>query len=83
MLTDVQPDELNSVFCENFKRARLRLGLTQTALAERMGVAQSYISDLESGKKRPLVESLAEIAEALQTSPARLISPPTTKKIAV
>jgi transcriptional regulator with XRE-family HTH domain len=83
MRPDVQPDELRLVFRANFKRARLRLGLNQTELAEKLGVAQSYISDLESGNKAPLVPTLAELAEALETTPAKLITPQAEKKVAV
>lgn len=34
---------------------RLRLRLTQTSAAERLGVSQSALSDYESGKKEPRV----------------------------
>lgn len=82
MVATVQQEELKGVFCENFKRRRARLGLSQIQLAERLGVAQSYVSDLESGNKVPLVPTLADLAEALETTPAKLITPPTPKKVA-
>jgi transcriptional regulator with XRE-family HTH domain len=79
-MVEVQADELNGVFCANLRQARIRLGLTQIQLAEKLGVAQSYISDLEAGKKRPLVETLAELADALGTTPAKLITPQLRRK---
>lgn len=75
MDNEVQPDELKRVFRENMRERRLRLNMTQAQMAEAMGVAQAYISDLESGRKRPMVDTLATIAEALKTTPARLLTP--------
>ena len=40
-------------------------GLTQLKLSERVGVQQSYITQLESGKKRGTVKVLKKIATAL------------------
>lgn len=82
MEATVQQNELKVVFCENFKRRRQRLGLSQTELATRLGVAQSYVSDLESGNKVPLVPTLADLAVALETTPAKLLTPHPPKKSA-
>lgn len=79
-MADLQPDELNGVFCANMRNARMRLGLTQNQLAKKLTVAQSYISELEAGKKRPLVETLAELADALDTTPAKLLTPHPPRK---
>lgn len=38
---------------EEFRKARLELGLTQAQLAAKMGVNQSNISDIERGKHSP------------------------------
>jgi DNA-binding XRE family transcriptional regulator len=40
-------------------------GLTQRALAEKAGVQQGYLSEIESGKKPGSVDALAKIARAL------------------
>lgn len=50
------------------KRLRESKGLTKTRLAELSGVSQSYISDIEAGKKKPTVETLAKICSALGIS---------------
>lgn len=42
-------------------------GLTMSALAEKVGVSQSYISDIENGKKDGSVSVIKRIAEALET----------------
>lgn len=44
--------------------ARVRAGLTQTQLAERMNTTQSTIARLESGKSLPSLRTLQRIAEA-------------------
>jgi predicted transcriptional regulator len=45
-------------------RARLRAGLSQVELAERMGTSQSAIARLESGRTLPSAKTLIRFAEA-------------------
>ena len=49
----------------NVKQLRLAAGLTQAALAERMGVDRAYVSGLELGQRNPTIVTLWHIAEAL------------------
>jgi len=44
--------------------ARLRAGLSQAALARRMGTGQSAIARLESGRGSPSFTTLRKLAEA-------------------
>jgi uncharacterized protein len=44
--------------------ARMRVGLTQTQLAERAGVAQSVISAYESGHRQPSLPTLTNLISA-------------------
>ncbi len=46
-------------------RARKEAGLTQAQLAERMGRRQSLVSAIESGRRSPRFETLADAARAL------------------
>lgn len=48
-------------------RARVRAGLTQEQLAERMKTSQSVIARLESGRSRPSTQTLERIAAATGT----------------
>ncbi len=48
-------------------RARVRAGLTQEQLAERMETSQSVIARLESGRSRPSTQTLERIAAATGT----------------
>ncbi len=45
-------------------RARLRAGLSQAELAERMGTSQSAIARLESGRTLPSAKTLIRFAAA-------------------
>jgi transcriptional regulator with XRE-family HTH domain len=47
------------------KNAREKSKLSQRALAEKLGVPQSHISKIESGKISPTISSLIEIARVL------------------
>lgn len=49
--------------------ARIKAGLTQGAVAERMGTTQSVIARLEAGNSLPSMKSLYRYAEATGTKP--------------
>jgi len=49
--------------------ARVRAGLTQAELAERMGTTQSAIARLESGAQLPSVSTLLKFARATRSRP--------------
>jgi predicted transcriptional regulator len=48
-------------------RARVRAGLSQAELAERMGTSQSAIARLESGQTLPSTKTLLRFAEATRS----------------
>lgn len=52
---------------------RERAGLTQKALAAASGVSQSYVNEIEAGKKPGSTATLAKIAKALGISIERLL----------
>lgn len=53
------------------------LGLTQVAVAERIGMAQSVVSDVERGRYRSLTPELAiRFAVALDIEPRRIFTWP-------
>jgi DNA-binding XRE family transcriptional regulator len=55
--------------------ARQRAGLTQTAVAARMGVLQGNISRLESGQFSPTMRTLQSYAQALGAQVVLSIKP--------
>ena len=64
--------ELQSLLIANMKRNRTRLGLTQSALAERCDLSPNFMSSIESGKRFPSVDTLQKIVDALGVKPYQL-----------
>jgi DNA-binding XRE family transcriptional regulator len=52
---------------------RVRAGLTQAELARRTGIHRPNIARVEAGRHTPSLETVARLAEALGTSPARIL----------
>lgn len=50
----------------NIRRARLQRGLTQTALAKRLGVKQAAVSQWESSQSLPELKTRIELATILE-----------------
>jgi transcriptional regulator with XRE-family HTH domain len=61
-------------FAANLRRARRAKGLTQEALADAAGVHRTEIGLLEHAKRDPRLTTIAKLAEALETTPSRLLS---------
>jgi len=58
-------EDVRRMVGRNVQRLRIKAGLSQAALAERMGVDRAYVSGLELGQRNPTVLTLWHIAEAL------------------
>ena len=52
-------------FATNLKSARVAAGLTQQALADRLGIWRETIAHWENGTRQPTLDRLPKIAEAL------------------
>ena len=65
---------MRSLVGENVRQLRISRGMTQERLAEVSGFSQQYISDLERGRRNPTVVSLFNLAQALETTPAELVT---------
>lgn len=50
---------------EVIKRKRLALGISQNKLAKEVGITQTFLSEIESGRKAPSVEVLFKLCQAL------------------
>ena len=55
--------------------ARLRRGLAQKDVAERAGLAPSYLSRIETSKIQPTYRTLMQVVEALGVDPAEILGP--------
>ena len=54
-----------SVFSDKLKAAREAAGLTQTAAAQRAGIAQSLWAQYERGATAPSIDQAARLAQAV------------------
>jgi len=59
---------------ERLRELRLEAGLTQAALATRLGTTQSAIARLECGRQRTSLESVGRVAAALGCDVALVIA---------
>lgn len=56
------------VFSERLKELRLKKGLTQTELGEKVGVKQNTFTNWENGKREPSFENLIKLADLFEVS---------------
>jgi transcriptional regulator with XRE-family HTH domain len=66
---------LRAALGRNVRELRLSLRMTQADLAERAESRRALISDLERGEANPTLDSLLQIAVALDVEPAELLNP--------
>lgn len=64
---------VRSRFAHNVRTRRLRLGLSQQDLARKAGMAQARISEYENSDVVPRLDTVAELADALDCSVAELV----------
>jgi len=62
--------------------ARVKAGLTQSALAEKAGVAQTLISAYENGRRQPTIPTLVRLLEAAGFELRTRLEPPDTQALA-
>jgi len=58
-------EDVRRMVGRNVRRLRIAAGLSQAALAERMGVDRAYVSGLELGRRNTTIVTLWHIAKAL------------------
>jgi transcriptional regulator with XRE-family HTH domain len=58
-------DDVRLTVGRSVRRLRLAAGLTQAALADRMGVDRAYVSGLELGQRNPTIVTLWHMTKAL------------------
>jgi len=67
--------EARRIFSTNFARYRMEAELSQTRITELTGIAQSWISELENGKKTPRLDDMAILAKVIEVPLWRLLKP--------
>ena len=65
MNIDISKEDLLKKFGLNVKIARMKSGLTQEQLAEKMNIHWTYIAKIETGKINMSLGKILELAKAL------------------
>ncbi|QSR21065.1 helix-turn-helix domain-containing protein [Hyphomonas sp. KY3] len=65
--------DIREVFGANLQFFREKAGLSQAALADRMGVDRAHISAMERGQQNVTIITLWHVAEALDVKPAAFL----------
>ena len=68
---------------ERIRMIRKERGITQAALAKKLGISPVNISQIENGSRNPTVSTLQEIADALDVSLSAIMVDPGSAQIAV
>lgn len=61
-------DQLQYII-DNIKSTRIKKGISQMELSLRSNLSQSFVANIEKGKKQPSVLTLIKIADALEVNP--------------
>lgn len=70
--------DIRKLFGANVRHFRLAAGLSQEAVAERMGVDRAHVSLIERGEQNVTLLTIHEAAQALKVKPADLFADPPT-----
>ena len=65
--------DISRRFGARLRELRLEKKMRQIDLAERVGIQESYVSNLESAKKEPCLEVIQMLAKGLGVSLRRLL----------
>ena len=65
--------DAHATLMTRLKQVREEAGLTQAAVAERLGKPQSYVAKTESGERRLDVVEYVALSIALEADPAMLV----------
>lgn len=71
--------DIRKVFGANVRVFRLAAGLSQEAIAVRMGVDRAYVSAIERGLQNVTLLTIWQLAESLDVRPADLLVEPVQK----
>ena len=65
--------DIRRIFGANVRRYRVAAGLSQEAVAVKMGVDRAYVSGMERGQQNVTLLTMWHLAEALNVRPAALL----------
>jgi len=58
---------------KNLKRIRTEKGISQSDVAESLGVSRGFISNIEKGKTNPTLATIVRLANAIEASSDELL----------
>ena len=67
---------LSQMFGSNVRLRRKERGMSQEALADEVGLAVTYLGQLERGQRNPTLDVVERIATALEIEPLKLLRSP-------
>ena len=67
---------LAQTFGTNVRRVRMERGITLEAFADAVGLAYSYVGEIERGRRNPTLGVVERMAAALGTKPQALLEDP-------
>jgi DNA-binding XRE family transcriptional regulator len=70
-----RPDSALHLLGATIRQYRLQRGLSQHALAARIGLSRTYINQIEQGQRNPSIRAVLHIAAALETPISLLVKP--------
>ncbi len=65
--------DIRRIFGANVRRYRVAAGLSQEAVAVKMGVDRAYVSGMERGQQNVTLLTMWHLAEAFNVKPADLL----------
>ncbi len=65
--------KLAETFGANVRKVRQAQGMTLEALADEVGLAYSYVGEIERGRRNPTLAVVERIAAALDAEPLELL----------
>lgn len=74
MKIKARAEKLSELLKNEIIRRREQCGYSKNETATRAGLSVSFVSDLEHGKRRPTVETLAKLAWVFGTTPSEMLA---------
>jgi transcriptional regulator with XRE-family HTH domain len=65
--------DIRGIFGANVRKFRLDAGLSQEAVAERMGVDRAFVSGIERGQQNATLQTIWQTAQAQKVKPVDLL----------
>ena len=67
------PDDFQAIFGQNVRKARLKSGLKQSEVAERTGLSQQRLSQIENGQQNVTLRTMVKLAQVVDHNISSLL----------